>query len=52
MGRSSARSGLPDGRNSPSPRSNARSPCTHPRQLSCAMTTVMSETVNPRPRKK
>ena len=42
----------PDGRSSPSPRINARIPCTHPRQLSCATTTVISEITAPSPTKK
>ncbi len=49
IGRNSGESALSDGRRSPSPRSNARMPCTQPRQLNCAMTTVRSETITPSP---
>ena len=41
-----------DGRSSPSPRISARIPCTHPRQLSWATTTVITEITAPSPTKK
>ena len=55
MGRSSgsvAWGAVPAGRSRPSPRSRARTPSIHPRQLSCAITTVISETIAPSPMKK
>ena len=52
IGRSSGASGRSEGRHSPSPRSKACRPWTQPRQLSCAIATVMSAIVAPRPTKK
>ena len=36
-----------NGRKIPSPRITARMPCSQPRQLSCAITTVMKEMIKP-----